>query len=361
MYSPPGQGSDKEWVELYNFGDKEIEIFGGVSKNSWVFVDSSGAHFLAKEPLRGSLIIKPKEFLILANNAEEFLKSHPNFSGNLADTTMSLPDSYGFIQIKNEQGVAVSQALWSQNLGANANNRTLEFTKNIFRESLRDYGSPGEENSVENVVLPPAPSPVISSLPKPLASPTPQPKPKTGKVVLNEISYNPGQGSQAWVELKNQETKEIDLSGWKIVQLQKKGETFIQGTVKPNGFFMVNLPGLNKNSETVQIFDSENKKIFEVRYSSPIPLDWSAARFEDSIWKITSRPTPEKENIYFVPQEIKQNFVPQELIPMISFENSSKVLTNQNPPDKNLLILKGLALSFLLSLCFVALKKKLTL
>lgn len=367
MYSPSQGDPRGEWIELYNSGNEAIRILGGAEKDAWIFVDSSGTHFLAKQPLSGSLTIEPKGFLILAQDAESFLENYKNFSGNLVDTVMNLPNDFGFIQIKDGQGNVISQVFWSQNLGADRNKKTLEFTKGIFREGLRDYGTPGSENSVENLILPPAPSPIPSVLPpspKPTAPPAGEQKPKTGKVIINEIFYNPGKNSPSWVELKNQETKALDLGDWKIVQLQSKKDVVLDGVIPAAGYKVFNLPDLNKNSETLQIFDGENKKIFEVRYSSPIPVDWSAARFEDSVWKITSRPTPEKDNIYFVPQGIKETFVPQELIPEISFENASPTAgepINQKPPDKNNLVLKGSAVSLLLAAGFIFLKKKLTL
>jgi len=363
MYSPPEQSGGGEWVELYNYGNEAVQIVGGIGKGSWVFVDYSGSHFLAKEALFGSLTVKPGEFLILANDAENFLKTHSSFSGNLVDTTMSLPNDFGFIQLKDGQGNVVSQAFWSQNLGADRNNKTLEFTKDIFREGLRDFGTPGQENSVENVILPPAPSPIPPSpSPSPKLLPSPQAKPKTGKVIINEILYNPGKNSQPWIELKNQEAKTLDLTGWKIVQLQDKKDVFLGGVILANSYRIFNPADLNKNSETLQVFDGEGKKIFEVRYSSPIPTDWSAARFEDSVWKITSLPTPEKDNIYFISQEIKESFVPKELIPGISFENASATNpVDQKPLDKNGLILKGSVVSLLLATSFVLVKKKLTL
>ena len=366
MYSPPQGDLGAEWIELYNSGNEEVKIFGGAEKDAWIFVDQSGSHFLAKQPLSGSLTIEPKGFLILAQDAESFLKNYKNFSGNLVDTAMDLPNDFGFIQIKNGQGDIVSQAFWSQNLGADRNKKTLEFTKGVFREGLRDYGTPGSENSVENLALPPAPSPIPSILPpspKPTTSTNPPVgTPKTGKIIINEIFYNPGKNSQPWIELKNQETKALDLGGWKIVQLQDKKDVFLEGTIPVAGYKVFPLLNLNKNSETLQIFDGEDKKIFEVKYSSPIPIDWSAARFENSVWKITSQPTPEKDNVYFVPEGIKENFVPQELIPEIGFENASPTADgpiNPKPPDKNNLLTIGFGFSLGLSLIFVVLKKKL--
>ena len=367
MYSPPQGDPGGEWIELYNSGNEAIKISGGAEKDAWIFIDQSGAHFLAKQPLSGSLTIEPKGFLILAQDAESFLANYKNFSGNLVDTTMNLPNDFGFIQIKDGQGNILSESFWSQNLGADRNKKTLEFTQEIFREGLRDYGTPGSENSVENIILPPAPSPIPSALPqtpKPIPSPSDEQKTKTGKLIINEIFYNPGKNSSPWIELKNQEMKTLDLSGWKIIQLQGKQDVFLEDTIPAAGYKIFTLPNLSKNSETLQIFDGEDKKVFEVRYSSPIPVDWSAARFEGPLWKITSRPTPEKDNLYFVPREIKETFVPQELIPEIIFENALPTAgepINQKPPDKNNLVLKGSAISLLLATGFVLVKKKLTL
>ena len=134
MYSPPQGDPGGEWIELYNSGNEAIKISGGAEKDAWIFIDQSGAHFLAKQPLSGSLTIEPKGFLILAQDAESFLANYKNFSGNLVDTTMNLPNDFGFIQIKDGQGNILSESFWSQNLGADRNKKTLEFTQEIFRE-----------------------------------------------------------------------------------------------------------------------------------------------------------------------------------------------------------------------------------
>lgn len=362
MYSPPQNDRGGEWIELYNPGNENVVVAGGTDKNAWTFIDSSGTHFLAKEPLTGSLIVEPKNYLILADDAEAFKKNYPNFSGNLVDTAMNLPNDFGFIQIKDGQGNVVSQALWSSNLGADRNQKTLEFANGIFREGLRNFGSPGLENSVENLVLPPAPTPILPSpSPKPPVAPLgSEPLPKTGKVVINEIFYNPGKNNRPWVEIKNQEARKIDLAGWKIIELENKNDFFLQGEIPANGFKVFPLPSLNRNSETLRLFDGDGKKIFEVKYASPIPVDWSASRFANATWRITSKPTPEKENLYSLPQEIKNDFVPQELIPNLAFETATSInQQNLKPPGQNDLILKGLGLSLSAALGFILLKKRL--
>ncbi|OGY39563.1 MAG: hypothetical protein A2418_03370 [Candidatus Brennerbacteria bacterium RIFOXYC1_FULL_41_11] len=360
MYSPIN-GEAEEWVELYNPGEIEIKIIGGTGRSAWTLVDSSGPHFLSEQPEKGSLSIGPKEYLVIANDAGLFLAKHQGFSGSVVDTTMSMPNDFGYLQVRNGLGITISQAIWSFHLGADRNGKTLEFDGGIFREGIRDTGTPGEKNSVDGLLLPPAPSPVLPS-----TKPTPSIQiiqQRTGKIAINEVFYSPGRNSQPWIELKNNETQIISLDGWKIVELNVKKETFLKNPIPGNSFRIIALPGLNKKTETLQLFDAENKKVFEVKYSSQIPQDWSASRFENSSWKITSRPSPEKENVYFIPKEIKEIFVPQELIPIINFENATANQLINEPSraevNKDSLITNGLLISSSLTIIFVFIKKKL--
>jgi hypothetical protein len=367
MYDPAGEDAGKEWVEIFNCGDQEVNLLGGSSKSSWNFIDNNGIHFLAEKPLVGLMTIKPGEYLILASNAELFLKSHPGFSGSVIDTAMSLENSYGFIQLKNNQGQIVSQAFWSNNLGAAGNNKTLEYAKGIFREGLRESGSPGQENSVENIILPPAPSVIIFPTPS-KSAPIPAAKPaamaKTGKVVISEVFANPGKNSKQWLEIKNEDSKEIDLSQWKVLVASNNQEVYLKEAVKPGDYLLIEGISLNRNNETILLFNPEGKKMFEVKYSSLIPIDWSASRFNQGAWKITARPTPGKENIYFIPKTVTQDFVPQELIPAIIFESDNypeKDLASKTDKSISLssLFVCGLVTSLGSCLFFLCLKRKL--
>ncbi|MEW5805660.1 MAG: lamin tail domain-containing protein [Patescibacteria group bacterium] len=370
MYDPSGDDLGQEWVELFNYGKTEIEIIGGRAKNSWIFIDSNGPHFLAEKPLLGSLIIKPGEFLILASNAETFLKTYPNFTGTVIDTIMDLNNFYGFIQLKTGNNQLLDQAFWSSNLGAAGNNKTLEYVKNIFRESLREFGSPGQENSVENIILPPAPSLIVS--PSPAPQPKPSPKPTApassdtkAKIIINEIFANPGKNNHQWLEIKNQDNKEISLNQWKIIVGSTGQEIILDKTVKPNAYLVIELIQLDKNKETIQLINSENKKVFEVKYSSPVPINWSAIRLDNGAWKLTVKPTPGQENIYFLPEAVAEDFVPQELIPAAVFENNNLQAETKAKLKPKLslagLIFSGLGIGLSLTSAFVLLRKKLIL
>lgn len=361
MVYPAGNNPNLRWLEIYNPSNKEITLVGGSDKNSWLITDDSGIHFIAKEALLGSLKLPPNSFLILANDAETFLKTYPHFNGNLVNTVLGFKNNFGFIALKDPSGKIISQAVWSPNLGAQGNNKTLEHTKGIFRESLRDFGSPGQENSVEGLILPPAPSLIPSSPPITTKTPSPWPSPvvKIPALIINEVFYNPDKNRQAWVEIKNLENKEISLDGFRIFEANHNHSTTLSGKISANALQVIKVDGLNRKNEILQIFNAENKKVFEVKYQSPIPENWSAARFSDGSWKITSRTTPEKENIYFLPQEISQELVPQELIPELNFESSSKNIVQTEPPNSSYLLLKGIFISLLLTLIFTFFRKKL--
>ncbi|MFN7088246.1 MAG: lamin tail domain-containing protein, partial [Candidatus Paceibacteria bacterium] len=242
MYDLPGPdktetGLGREWVELFNAGTEPVTLVGGSEPGSWRFIDSQGPHLLAKEALQGSMTIPAGGYAILAADAKTFIDEHPNFKGTVIDTVMNLKNNQDLIKIRDGQGNIVDETYWSSNLGAAGNGRTLEFANGIWREGLRAGGSPGLENSIENVLLPEAPSPI-----PPPASPFPSPStsPKTSVetqsnvlkqkvsgaqlpvLVVNEFMPNP-KGNDAegeWIELKNTGADRINLLNWQLDDIE---------------------------------------------------------------------------------------------------------------------------------------------
>jgi hypothetical protein len=288
---------------------------GGSGAGSWRFVDSSGPHLLAKAALSGSMTVPAQGYVILAGDAPTFLKEHPNFSGILIDTVMNLKNNQDVIKLQDGSGVIVSEAFWVNSMGAAGNGRTLEFSKGIWREGLRDGGSPGLENSIENVILPEAPTPSLalspsplgknetSFSPRPLSLATPSPKPLNPAVlIINEFLPNPkGDDSTGeWIEIKNAGANIADLSGWTLTT-DSSSKTFpLSGTVQPGGYLLVRRQDsrltLRNTADRITLKNPEGKVASEIRYENEIPEGWSAAKFPEG-WRLTKTPTPGQENI----------------------------------------------------------------
>lgn len=102
MYDPEGGDENREWVKLYNDGEEDISIIGGKSSSSWRFIDKS-PHYI-----NDSITISPHKYAVLASDKNTFLNEYPSFSFPVADTTMSLPNTSGSVQISDGVNIIAS-------------------------------------------------------------------------------------------------------------------------------------------------------------------------------------------------------------------------------------------------------------
>src|SRR3989344_2052967 len=87
MYDLEGSDSGKEWAEVFNYGIDPVSIVAGSAADSYRFFDGS-LHTL--QLAQGTTTIPAGGFAVLADNAESWLVAHPQYSGILFDTVLSL-------------------------------------------------------------------------------------------------------------------------------------------------------------------------------------------------------------------------------------------------------------------------------
>ena len=150
MYDLPGADSGREWIEILNISDSEIDLTG------WKFNDGSN-HTLNEPPKnggQGSFRISTGEYAILAGDATTFLIDHPGFSGTVIDTVMALKNTSATLKIFDPESNEIDSITYESTWGADGNGKTLEkiipqdpSIKNNWQESAPDGGTPGAFNS----------------------------------------------------------------------------------------------------------------------------------------------------------------------------------------------------------------------
>ena len=308
MYDPAGEDSilvsgrpqSRQWIEIYNQSSLPITILGGIGEEVWTFLDSTGTHFFAKTPARGTLTVAPQEYIVLAGDAYVFQQEYPWYTGTVIDVRMELQHQYDFVQIKNDRGEVMAQALWSYNIGGQGNGKTLEFySRDDVRESVLIGGTPGQPNIPQN------PTPLVSSqsplVPRETITTEPYPHPlSVGKVIINELlpgnEYAPG-----WIELRNLEPYPVDIQGWKIKNLEKSFLIPTTTVVNAYEFLVIDTVQPSASGDVVQLYNNQGVLLFEVEYRTPIPGSWSVARFPAG-WAITTTPTKSRDNTFSVPK-----------------------------------------------------------
>jgi hypothetical protein len=82
MYRSSGDDNKKEWTELYNNGPGSINISG------WQL--QAGTLVRSIIPYKGSEVIFPDSFVIVARNGENFSEEYPAYPGSIFSITLEL-------------------------------------------------------------------------------------------------------------------------------------------------------------------------------------------------------------------------------------------------------------------------------
>ncbi|PJE59590.1 MAG: hypothetical protein COU85_02840 [Candidatus Portnoybacteria bacterium CG10_big_fil_rev_8_21_14_0_10_44_7] len=158
MYDPPGADERHEWLEVYNLTTTDIDLTG------YKLNDGSN-HILNTPPKnggQGGLLLPAGEFLIIADNAEQFKIDYPNIAASIIDSSFSLKNTAGAIKIIAPDGQVAAIQEYAATDGGNGDGFSLE-KKELngqvaWQSSVVLGGTPGQVNSsVGPVFVPQAP------------------------------------------------------------------------------------------------------------------------------------------------------------------------------------------------------------
>lgn len=122
MYNPIGADDSHEWVELYNSSSTSVDI------STWKIHDENN-HVLVVPPKkggRGSLVIAPNGYIILAADATTFITEHPSVNVAVIDTALSLTNTAGTIKLLHSDGSIEDTVSYAKNMGAYGDGNTLQ-------------------------------------------------------------------------------------------------------------------------------------------------------------------------------------------------------------------------------------------
>ena len=126
-YDTLDSDTDHEWVEIFNSSTLPLDIIG------WkISEDGKANHTLNIPPKNGGLgnmILDVGEYAIIADNANIFLQDYPQFSGTLIDSSFSLNNTTGIIQIFGNTGNDINLVSYDKNLGASGDGNTLQLNQ----------------------------------------------------------------------------------------------------------------------------------------------------------------------------------------------------------------------------------------
>jgi len=298
MYNLEGGDDPHEWVEIFNASGQAVDL------TDWRFNDGKN-HILNIPPEKGgqgSIIIQSGEYTTFTDDAATFLADHPEFTGTIIDTVMSLKNTSATLSLIDVDGNIIDSITYQNAWGADGNGKSLEkintsgnSAASNWQESYSAGGTPGGQNSIYEYETPPPPDnpePISSPSPEDAegqAEPEPDPTPnqqanefpeaepdatttpsqslsnpeeeagvatttnsgdETPKqiaypdnIVITEIMPSPtgADSEQEWIELINGGDERADISSWKIRDTSGAINTYVfpEGTGMSAGAYLV--------------------------------------------------------------------------------------------------------------------------
>ncbi|MFH8039108.1 MAG: lamin tail domain-containing protein, partial [Candidatus Aenigmatarchaeota archaeon] len=131
MYNPYGKDTGREWVEIFNKGNCDVDL------SKIYFVDESGYHKISPSNLSAN------QYAIITTNVTQFKLDYPNANCLIVKSSFSLRNTNETIGLANSSKYVFESVFYSSNMGGNGNKKSLELKDNgVWGESLVDFGTP---------------------------------------------------------------------------------------------------------------------------------------------------------------------------------------------------------------------------
>lgn len=362
-----------EWLELYNNTNQEVKISG------WK-IENAGANKGVLE-IPEATILPGHYFLICKKRLENC---------DLETWSLSLKDDYrenGKLVLKDHKGQTLDQTPEANDsswpAGEKETKRTMERKSSALSLSGSEKTSWG--TSLNAGGTPKKPNPAIGIYPakeEPLARSSPE-NPILSGILIDELLPSPKgpDETEEWIEIFNQNSTEVNLSGWIIRDISGKTNsyTFPKGTIIPSyGFLVLSREKtkivLNNEGDGLNLIQPDGKLFDTVTYKNAL-LGKSYNRFVSqsgtSFWSWSSVLTPGAQNIAEVTQETVKTNQPkknekgsgktEESLPLRGTASIAKQTYNQLSIYSSPLFVFGIAplISFFFGLTILKIKKKL--
>jgi len=289
-----------EWIELYNPNDFEVDL-KSYFLNVWASKESKEAGDKEKISIELKQAIPGLGFYLLERTDES---SVPEKESDQIYTG-ALSNEGGYLELKKKKEEKEDEYEMIDSLdfsagwpgGDNEKKLTLERDddgKNWHSSSIIN-GTPKEKNSFFEKV----PEENVSLCGEFLE-----------EIILNEILPNPAgiDKNQEWVEVYNPNSKEVELSGWRLTNSSNKSFVLKEGVVLSGNFLKIVLPAsfvIKNQKEKISLYDCAGKLSSEVSFQESAGSGISFNRDESGFWRWSRWTTPGEKNRLNNPPEIK--------------------------------------------------------
>jgi hypothetical protein len=145
MYDVPGTDSGREWIEVKNISDKDLDL------STWYFLEANTAHKLV--PVGSISIVPAGSYAIISDVPDKFMQDWSSFSGILFDSVFSLNNEGETIAMLSDNKKPFSDisssVTYSSASGASGDGNSLQKIDGVWVSALP---TPGRENvAYENI------------------------------------------------------------------------------------------------------------------------------------------------------------------------------------------------------------------
>lgn len=289
IYPQPNTTSNDEFIELYNFGDKVINLTG------WQLDDIRGGG--SNPHTFSGIIINSKSFVTIYKPASK----------------LTLNDNGDSVYLLQPNGFVLDQTSYE--------NASKGKTLSRFPEGWKWTETPTPNGINVFTETPPPEEPDQTYEPDDTPKETPQkqtsPKYKPNSILITEILPNPNEGDE-FIELFNNTEKPIDLKDWKLQDASGKTyaiddfDVTIQSantSIEPQQYVFItqttsHISLNNSGGDELWLLDPGGTVIDAVSYPDKAPTGVAyALDAEEEYWTWTSTPTPGKTNIIAAGEE----------------------------------------------------------
>jgi len=295
--------SADEWIELYNNTNQDINLEG------WGLYEAGGETLI--EPLTG--VIKAKSYYLIERTDDATISDIPASQEPSSWGGYGLKNSGEHLQLLNNSSQVIDEVNCPDGwfAGDNKTKKTMERINPSFsgndpsnwQTSQNPGGTPKTKNSqAQQQLSEPEPEPETQpTAEQRKEEPTPISYPSG--ILINELVPSPeGKDElEEWLELKNTNNQEVDISGWKIQDTIGSTKTYIfpEATkIKAQGYLVLTRPvskiTLNNSGDGLQLIQPNGNIIDTVTYEKA-PLGQSYNRTESG-WIWSGILTPDSPN-----------------------------------------------------------------
>ncbi len=168
-----GSDSGREWVEVQNIVNSNVVL------GTYKLFENKVNHDI--KYVRGNRSLAKGEYAIIAVDGNKFLTDHPDFSGNLFDSSFSLSNTEETLILRDAKLLDVDFVTYTSTQGASGNGNSLQRnSRGVWIENSPTPGSGNAENPARKEIK----SEIVSvEIPKPVKVESSNAVPKSGTVI----------------------------------------------------------------------------------------------------------------------------------------------------------------------------------